>query len=101
MFKSFAPQVLADKRSEICASCPLNVFPDKGPFIKWSDELALHSIGNRRSKEHDKLGNCDGCSCPLRPKVFFDGTPKLTPEEEKKISEANSNCWQLVKPHGV
>lgn len=91
MYKSFASQELADERSAICRECPHNIFPDKGPFIQWSDEIALHSIGDRRSKYHDELGNCYICTCPLRPKVFFTGDLNLKKEELEQMPDF---CWQ-------
>ena len=47
LYKSFVPQEVADERSRICAGCPHNVFPDKGPFIAWCDKLAEASIGEK------------------------------------------------------
>lgn len=91
-YKSFASQELADKRAEICIGCKYNVFPDKGFFIKWSDDIAQESVGNRRSKHHKKLGNCGVCSCVLRAKVFFMGNPQLTSTQIKQMNDVN--CWQ-------
>lgn len=91
MYSSFVPQEVADVRSEICSKCPKNVFPDKGPFIKWSDNVALQTIGSRKSKFHDSLGNCEVCSCPLRAKVFYAGKLELS---ESEIKEMPDYCWQ-------
>jgi hypothetical protein len=91
MYNSFASQEVADARSAICKECPHNVFPDKGPFIAWSDNIAEHTVGDRKSAHHDDLGNCGICSCPLRPKVFFTGKPQLTNEQ---LNEMPANCWQ-------
>lgn len=95
LYNSFVPQVVADERAKICTDCKLNVFPDKTGFIKWADALAAASVGDRRSKYHDKLGNCDGCSCLLRAKVFYNGPMNLKNEEKEKMQGANSQCWQL------
>lgn len=94
-FKSFTTQEEADRRSEICKDCSLNVFPNKTYFVKWSDRLALEAIGNRKSKYHDKLGTCSACSCPLRCKVFYPGKLDLKEEEKQKMRKANPACWQL------
>lgn len=91
MYNSFASQEVADARSEACVRCPHNVFPDKGPFIKWSDNLAENSVGDRKSKNHDLLGNCEICSCPLRCKVFFNGKIQLKQEE---LNAMPDYCWQ-------
>lgn len=84
-------QEVADERSGICAGCPENAFPDKGPFIAWSDELAELSVGDKRSKHHDELGNCAVCSCPMRPKVFYPGPFKFTKNQMKDFPDF---CWQ-------
>ena len=99
MYNSFVTQAVADERSEICLNCPHNFFPDKGPFIEWSDKLAENSIGDRKSKHHDKLGNCEICSCPLRCKEFFAGKISLTQEE---LIAMPNYCWQKqeVLKHG-
>lgn len=91
MYNTFADQAVADSRSEICKSCPHNVFLDKDKFIEWSDWIAENSIGDRKSSQHNHLGNCDICSCPLRSKVFYTGPLELT---EEQIVEMPSFCWQ-------
>lgn len=96
MYKEFASQDEANSRSLQCSLCPHNVFPDKGKFIKWSDTIAENSVGDRRSLHHEKLGNCEVCSCPLRAKVFYKGKVKLTEGEEAKMGAVK--CWQLALP---
>jgi hypothetical protein len=93
MFKDFAPQDQADKRSEICANCPHNSFPDKNYYITWSDMMAEKSVGQLKSKHHDKLGTCDICGCILKSKVFWKGRVKLSPDELQKMKKV-PNCWQ-------
>ena len=95
MYSEFAAQVVADARALECKDCPLNTFPDKGPFVKWSDELAQMSVGSRKSEFHEELGNCEGCGCPMRPKVFYMGPIKLTAQQKEKMLEANPECWQV------
>lgn len=89
-----SPEV-AEKRALICIKCPYNSFPDKGAFIAWADEVAEASTGGKKTSNYDKLGNCIVCSCPLRAKVWYKGTIKLTPEQEKQMSEVG--CWQVIK----
>lgn len=84
-------QEVADKRSEICLQCPNNIFPDRGSFITWTDEIAEASTGGKESKYHEKLGNCSVCSCPLRAKVFFKGPFNLPQEQNKELPDY---CWQ-------
>lgn len=95
--ENMVSQEEADRRGAICLNCPCNVFVDRDMFIKWSDEMALHSIGDRKSVYHDQLGNCAGCSCNMRAKVFFKGPFNLKSEERAKMKECNSRCWQLLE----
>jgi hypothetical protein len=95
-YKDFADQVEADRRSEICVQCPHNIFPDRGGFVKWIEDLTNRSVGKRQSKHHNELGLCGICTCPLRSKVFFKGKITLTKEELRKMSELeNPKCWQV------
>lgn len=92
--KYIVEQEVADERSKQCKGCKFNSFPDKGPFIEWSDRLAEASLGSsKKSKYHDDLGNCDVCSCPLRAKVFYGGVVKIEKAQKEKYKEVN--CWQL------
>lgn len=92
-YQKFAPQDVADARSAQCASCVFNTFPDLGPFITWSNEIAIDSVGDRKSSHHDSLGICSACSCPLRAKVFYDGPIALTQEQVTEMSTVS--CWQV------
>jgi hypothetical protein len=87
--------VVADRRAAICRLCPLNVFPDKEGFLKWSDDIAADCTNGRKSKYHEELGNCAGCTCVLKAKVFVKDFPALSEEERDKMRTANPNCWQL------
>jgi len=94
LFKRYAPQEVADKRAEQCVSCEFNVFPDKGPFIKWTDDLAIECVGQRKSKYHNELGQCGVCTCALRAKVFIDD--KLPPFDKQQLVQLRKvKCWQL------
>ncbi len=92
MFKHFVSQEEADRRATICKGCKFNSFPDRGNFVKWSDGMALLSIGERRSKCHDDLGTCLVCQCPLRSKVWIGDKFPLS---EKEVEEMQTvSCWQ-------
>jgi len=92
-YKSYAPQSLADSRSEVCVTCPKNQKPDTSRrFIKWTDSIATATIGARRSKEHDNLWNCEVCSCPMRTKVWLP--TKDLELKEKELREFPDFCWQ-------
>lgn len=93
MYKQFASQEVADSRSEYCVKCPFNVFPDKDSFISWSNDIAVATIGERKSKKHDELGQCAVCSCPLKAKVFYVGNVDRNPEWVDKMEAVG--CWQL------
>jgi hypothetical protein len=96
MYDTFVAQAEADRRSEICAGCKFNVFPDKTFFVEWSDKLAVASVGERKSKRHDELGTCEVCTCPLRCKVFHPGPfNDLTHEQVTKMKSVS--CWQTGK----
>lgn len=96
MYSKFVDQSVADARSSICKDCSLNVFPDRGAFIVWADKIAVGSVGERKSKYHESLGNCAGCSCPLRSKVWYAGAITLKDVERKTMLEANPRCWQIL-----
>jgi hypothetical protein len=95
MIPNPVPQAQAERRAEICEACPGNVFPDKGPFMMWTDNIAIHTVGDLRTRLHDFLGNCEGCTCVLKAKVWFPAPFSLTPEEEARCRSLNLNCWQL------
>lgn len=93
-FQKFVTQDVAEKRAMQCQRCEFNVFPDKGPFLGFADDLAIMQVGERKVSEPDKLGSCEVCSCSLRSKVFFDGVlPKATEEEAQKFRKVS--CWQI------
>lgn len=91
LYRDYASQEVADERSAICKDCPHNVFPNKGHFVKWADDMAQMSVGERRSKYHDELGSCEICTCLMRGKVFFKGKLKVRKEELEKFPDF---CWQ-------
>jgi hypothetical protein len=87
----------ADRRAGICIRCPNNVFPDKGPFIAWTDIMAEASTGGLKSKHYDELASCQVCNCPLRAKVWYGGKIVLSKEEQDSILKTMPECWQLKK----
>lgn len=94
IYKEFATQEVAEKRANQCVGCEHNYFPDRGPFIGWIDEIAISTVGERRSAKHDELGECSVCLCPLRSKVFFKGELPKFPEEEL-VKLRSVKCWQI------
>ena len=94
VYHKMVSQEEANNRAAICKNCPHNVFPDKGPFIRWSDKIAEAATGGRKALDHDALGNCQLCSCPLRAKVWA-----VPPFENAKDIDAKLPvfCWQKGK----
>lgn len=93
VYNSFVDQATADNRAAICLKCPRMIWPDKGPFIKWSDDIAEASTLGRRSKFHDELGSCEICTCVMRAKIWMGGTIPLEPEWVEPMTKAH--CWQI------
>lgn len=87
----------AERRAKICtegnegAVCPENIFPDKGPFVKYSDAIAEASTWGRSTSQDVKLGNCGACGCTLKAKVHFGGMLEFKAEELNRMPEY---CWQ-------
>ena len=92
-YRFTATQFEADERALQCSTCKFNKFPNKGIFIKTSDQLAEASVGNKRSAHYDELGSCTVCSCPLRAKVWYKDEATFSPKEIEQFKEVN--CWQL------
>lgn len=82
----------ADNRAAICTKCVYNTFPDKGPFVRWSDKIAEAVLGDKRSKFHKLLGNCEVCTCTLKYKVFYKGDMGLNESQREKMRYVG--CWQ-------
>lgn len=100
LYNKMVSQTEADARSAICVECPCNVFPDKGYFMSWSDEIAEKSTGGLKSINHSKLGSCEACSCTLKAKVFYGGKFSHTEEELSKMPDF---CWvkkEVLKDRG-
>ena len=93
-YPRFVTQAVAEERAEQCIKCPNNIFPDKGPFLAWSDEIAIQQVGERKSVHHEDLGSCKVCTCTLKSKVFFGGALSEFPSEEL-VELKKVNCWQL------
>lgn len=86
--KNMVTQEEADRRAVICIGCNFNQFPDKDMFIKWSDDIMENSIGDRRAKNYEQLGNCMLCGCVNRAKVWYKGPFDIVDKEYPDY------CWQ-------
>lgn len=85
-------QVEADRRSSTCAMCPYNVIIPEEGFVTWSDDIAWHSIGDKKTINHDKLGDCAVCQCCLRAKVYLKGPFNLSDKDKRDMLKVG--CWQ-------
>jgi len=94
-YDTTVPMRVANERGAVCVECPFNSKYDVPWFEEWSNNVAIASVGEKRSAHHDNLWQCSACSCPLKAKVFYNGRIELTNEQEKVIKETNPKCWQL------
>lgn len=92
---NMVPPPVAEERAKICIKCPFNQAPDKGPFLKWSDEVAEAATGGKKVPQNDELYNCMVCSCPLKAKIWHKGPFDLSEDEEKRLPDF---CWQRKDP---
>ena len=92
-YKDQVTDEVAESRAKQCSLCPNNIFPDKGGFIAWSDEIAERSTGGRTTSQNHLLGSCSCCTCPLKAKVFQGGVIDVTPEERLEMEKVD--CWQI------
>lgn len=94
-YQAFASQEVAERRGAQCAACKYNVFPDRGAFMKFADNLAEMQIGKtRKVSMESELGSCEVCTCVLKSKVFFGGKLSSFPEDQlEKLKSVN--CWQI------
>lgn len=94
LFPKFVTPAEAEARAKQCSTCKFNIFPDKGPFLGYADEIAISQVGERKTSLDKELGNCEVCTCVLRGKVHYGGTlDKFPPDQEEKLKSVN--CWQL------
>lgn len=92
MYDKFVTQEKADARAEVCSKCPHNVHPEKGKFDAWADEIAVATIGERKTKYDTQLGTCELCGCPLRCRTWFGGAEEL---DQKELMQFPGFCWRV------
>lgn len=97
-------QELANKRAEICTTCPQN---GKGGLSRYFTIPAAALIKRRLERLHamkmttpndGQLGICEACLCPLPMKVFtpLDFILKHTTDEQK--AKFDERCWITHEP---
>lgn len=98
-FKNFVDQNTADARSETCVKCPLNQKPQGKHFYeRWASKAAEDVIEARKSKNHDKLMECQACGCNLRAKVWSGEAIELFQDEVDLMRTHRPECWQINSP---
>lgn len=95
MFKRFASQEVAEARAKQCSTCRYNVAIEKtDAFFKWSNDIAIQCVGQRKTSLDDKIYVCAVCTCVLKSKVHIQ--QPLDPFTPKQVERMKSvNCWQL------
>lgn len=92
---------LADKRAEICATCPANRPGDLGDFFtKAASEVIQSQLEKRKelqlSTKHDSsLNVCVACGCPLKLKVHVPLSHIAAKMSEETKAELDKRCWIL------
>lgn len=96
--KAFVSQEEAERRADICASCPMNGELHFGCGACMAGVLSLiHSIlGDRKTSRDNELGACLVCSCSLKAAIHIpvdvqqSGLPDHLKDDFKKIK----HCWK-------
>lgn len=97
-FKSYVETEEAERRATICDTCIHNKEPENpSSFRSWTDTLALHTIGERKTSKDDNLHSCEICTCVLRCKVWNGGSLKESEEINKQFPDY---CWAKEKVNG-
>jgi hypothetical protein len=95
---AFVSQEEAERRSSICANCPMNVTLQFSCGACMGAVITLMSsiIGNRKTEQDKDLGACLVCSCSLKAAVHVpvdvqrEGLTNEINQEFDKIV----NCWK-------
>lgn len=86
----------ANRRAARCTTCPYNQFPNRSTFIEYTNRIAEQMLGgtDRQTIDHDRLGECAVCKCPLKGKVFYDG--KVPLDDDQIAAMKSVDCWQIA-----
>lgn len=95
------PQDLAERRAEVCASCPRNVPGSwyteapaellKAAIKGW--QTLKGSNFSFETKQGDRVKSCDVCKCLMRLKVFCPLPHVLSRTPPEILAEFPPNCW--------
>jgi len=98
------PQELANKRAEICTTCPMN---DTGDwtrlFTVHAQNAIMFALNQRRDWKlstpfDDRLHVCSACSCPLKLKVHMPLERILAKLPKQSFGSLAEFCW-IRKPN--
>ncbi len=94
-------QELAEKRAEVCATCPKN---DGGDWKSYFTGKIAAKIATQIQMKHDlllktsyddKLTVCSACDCPLALKVHTPLVHILAHTDDKMKQRLDPRCWIL------
>lgn len=93
------PQELANKRAEVCATCPMN---DSGDWTRLFTVPAQNAIRfslsqrkdwNLSTPLDDRLHVCSACQCPLRLKIHMPLDKILAGMPKQSYAALAEFCW--------
>jgi hypothetical protein len=89
-------QELANKRAEICVSCPMNVqgaWFTVAPAELIRDTLEARKDLKLETLHDDKLKSCDVCKCLMRLKVWCPLSHIVGQTPQDIMAEFPKHCW--------
>lgn len=97
--RPFVEQEEAERRAEICSTCPFNqsLVYSCGSCFTAIINLISKIIGRRKTRNDSKLGSCGICSCSLQAAVHFplEAQQKTLSEDIKNdFKSVISYCWK-------
>lgn len=94
----FVTQEEAERRANICATCPMNVPIAFGCAVCYSQvqEVIAWLGGQTKTERDDQLGICGICSCSLKPSVHFplEAQQANLTDEMKEQFKSLGYCWK-------
>lgn len=90
------PLDVAQKRTEICLLCPMNV--QDRPITETAVGIVTRAVELLHNLDMEVVGHgdlhvCSGCDCALKTKVWMPGESIVPTEDEK--SKFHEKCWLL------
>jgi len=93
------PMEQANKRAEICVTCPLN---EKGDWKRWFTvpvaEAIMTALHSRKSMKlatafDESIFLCGACACPLKLMVHFPIERKMKALKRDTFDQMPDFCW--------